>query len=91
MYSLLAQLNPNPPQPVSAPVHYSGLQYAFAYLCVVIFVVLLIVVLRSADNRMAKPGIVITALLLAMLCSPIALFYLIKKYIDLKNQDKAKA
>lgn len=91
MYPLLAQLNPNPPQPVSPPVHYSGLQYAFAYLCVALFVVLLIAVLRSADKRMAKPDVVITALLLTMLCSPVAVIYLIKKYNDLKNQDKAKA
>jgi hypothetical protein len=88
MFYLLAQLTPNPPQPVSPPVHYSAASYLFAYLTIAAVVVVIIVILRSVDKRMAKPGVIITALLLAMLCAPIAIIYLVKTYTDLKAQDK---
>lgn len=84
MQHILAQFGGSPPQPVSEPVHYSSAQYLGAYLTIAVVLVLFIVVLAALDKRMATPKVIISALLLSMFCTPVAIIYLFVTYKNLK-------
>lgn len=74
MFSLFAEALP---QPVSEPVHYSAWSYALAYFSIAAIVVCIVLVLRKTNPALAKPQVLIIALLLSMLCLPMAIIYLV--------------
>lgn len=74
MFAVLAEALP---QPVSEPVHYSGWAFAFAYLSIAAIVLCIVVVLRRTNPALAKPQVLIIALLLCMFCPPLAIAYLV--------------
>ncbi len=74
MFAVIAEALP---QPVSEPVHYSGWAYAFAYVSIAAITICIVLVLRRTNPALAKPQVLLIALLLSMFCLPIAIGYLV--------------